>query len=73
MRTKAALTVAVVLAALLPLQLQADCNDGLRTLDQRLSDTELDVNARNAVQQFRDRAVVMCDQGNDAAATQMLV
>jgi hypothetical protein len=72
MQIKATMTTVVGLIALLSFQLQADCNDELTNLDQRIADTELDVNLRNAVLQFRNQAAAMCDQGNDAAATQML-
>jgi hypothetical protein len=72
MQIKTTMITVVTLTALLSFQLLADCNDELTNLDQRIADTEMDVNLRNAIMQFRDQAAALCDQGNDAAATQML-
>jgi hypothetical protein len=72
MRDKLLLAAAVLLTATMPLQAQADCKKKLAEVDQRMASPQMAANQRNAVQQFRDRAAQMCNQGNDATAMQTL-
>ena len=71
MHQRSGLTAAIVISALLSLQVQAACKETLAEVDQRMASQQMDANQRNAVQMFRDRAAGMCSQGHDAAAMQM--
>ncbi|TFG82563.1 MAG: hypothetical protein E4H19_12905 [Chromatiales bacterium] len=62
----------LLLAGLLPLQVQAACKEKIAELDQRIAGPEVDSNMRPAMKMFRDGAASACDQGNDAAAMQQL-
>jgi len=72
MRKKLMPAIAALSALLVPLQSFATCKEKIAEVDERIADPELDTNLRNAVKQFRDNAVSMCDQGNDATAMQVL-
>ena len=62
----------ILSASMMPLSTLAACKEKLAEVDRRIADSELDVNLRTAVQQFRDHAAAMCQQGNDATAVQTL-
>lgn len=65
--------VSILLAAgLLPLQVQAACNEKIVELDHRIAGPEVSQDMRQALKMFRDGAATACDQGNDAAAMQQL-
>ncbi len=61
-----------MLAMLLPLQAHAACKEKLAQVDEQLATTELDASIKTAVQQFRDQAASMCDQGHEPTANQVL-
>ena len=62
----------LLLAALLPLQAQADCTEEIAEIDQRIAGPEVDANTRTTLKMFRDGVAAMCDQANEEMAMQQL-
>jgi hypothetical protein len=62
----------LLLAALLPLQAQANCKEKIAEIDQRIAGPEVDESTRTTLKMFRDGVAAMCDQGNEEMAMQQL-
>jgi hypothetical protein len=64
--------LAVALVLIFPGNAFAACKEKLASVDTQLASTEFDATVRDAVQQFRDQAAALCDQGHEATAMQTL-
>lgn len=64
--------LAVALVMFFPGTAFGACKEKLASVDTQLASTEFDAPVKNAVQQFRDQAAALCDQGHEATAMQTL-